>query len=70
MCLALAQLGLASNVSYKDGDMSGEWQEPWEGEQGGEPGFEGRSQGRPCCAYSCYPSSEVGGLLPELQISP
>lgn len=61
--------GLASDISYKDGDMSGGWQEPWEGEQGGDPGFEVRSQGRLCCACSCYPCSDVGCLLPELQIS-
>lgn len=40
MCIALA-----SDASYKDGDMSGGWQEPWEGGQGGDPGFEVRAQG-------------------------
>lgn len=47
-CLTLAELGLASDISYKDADTLGGWQEPWEAEPGGDTGFEDRSQRGGC----------------------
>lgn len=53
--LALAELGLSSDVSYEDGDMLGGWQEPWEAEPGGDTGFEDRSG----CAVPAHVTSAL-----------
>lgn len=53
MCLSLAELGLASDFSYEDGDMLGGRQEPGEAEPGGDTGFEDRSQ-RGGCAVPAH----------------
>jgi len=52
-CLALAELGLASDVSYNDGDMLGGWQEPWEAEPGGDTVYEDRSWRGGCAVPAC-----------------
>lgn len=59
MCLALAELGLASDVSCGDGDTLEGWQEPWEAEPGGSIGFEDRAL-RGCCAAPARVTPALG----------